>query len=315
MDPVYQDELILGFQSMIDDKWSWGVRGIYRKLNNAIDDMEITSTGIVCDGAPVGAGFVMGNPGEALTVFTDTNCDGENDAFVTIDTAQGRLGHVRRRRQLHRRRGLSGAEARLQGARVHDRPCLGRSLVVQCHVHAVVQRGQRRRARSTRTPISATRAAPRRSTTPGSTSAVSVICRTTVATRSRCAALTRSASTGSSARRWQCCPAGRSARSAAAILSTIRTSTAHFIFNAETGEYELHKRGTEGRTPWLFDLGANVTFRHSFSAADLQVKLPVYNLFNQQRITEVDEFLGGVPIDPDSTTSWVPDTRRRATPC
>ena len=64
MDPVYQDELILGFQSMIDDKWSWGVRGIYRKLNNAIDDMEITSTGVVCDGQPVGAGFVMGNPGQ-----------------------------------------------------------------------------------------------------------------------------------------------------------------------------------------------------------------------------------------------------------
>ena len=81
MDPVYQDELILGFQSMIDDKWSWGVRGIYRKLNNAIDDMEITSTGIVCDGEPVGVGFVMGNPGEPLTVFTDTNCDGENDAL------------------------------------------------------------------------------------------------------------------------------------------------------------------------------------------------------------------------------------------
>ena len=52
MDPVYQDELILGFQSMIDDKWSWGVRGIYRKLNNAIDDMEITSNGILCDGEP-----------------------------------------------------------------------------------------------------------------------------------------------------------------------------------------------------------------------------------------------------------------------
>ena len=25
MDPVYQDELILGFQQMINDKWSWGV--------------------------------------------------------------------------------------------------------------------------------------------------------------------------------------------------------------------------------------------------------------------------------------------------
>ena len=37
---------------MINDQWSWGVRGIYRKLTNAIDDMEITSTGILCDGEP-----------------------------------------------------------------------------------------------------------------------------------------------------------------------------------------------------------------------------------------------------------------------
>ena len=39
MDPVYQDELILGFQSMSDSKWSWSVRGIYRDLHNAIDDV------------------------------------------------------------------------------------------------------------------------------------------------------------------------------------------------------------------------------------------------------------------------------------
>src|SRR5690606_8715921 len=52
MDPVYQDELILGFQSMIDDKWSIGSRVIYRDLTNAIDDMELTSNGILCDGEP-----------------------------------------------------------------------------------------------------------------------------------------------------------------------------------------------------------------------------------------------------------------------
>lgn len=89
MDPVYQDEFILGFQSMIDEKWSWGVRGIYRKLHNAIDDMEITSTGIICDGEPVSAGYVMGNPGEDITLYTDTDCDGENDGYVTIDTSEG----------------------------------------------------------------------------------------------------------------------------------------------------------------------------------------------------------------------------------
>ncbi len=63
MDPVYQDEFILGFQSMINERWSWGVRGTYRKLTNAIDDMAITSTGILCDGEPVSNGYVMAQPG------------------------------------------------------------------------------------------------------------------------------------------------------------------------------------------------------------------------------------------------------------
>ncbi|RNF85397.1 TonB-dependent receptor [Montanilutibacter psychrotolerans] len=87
MDPVYQDELILGYQSMIDEKWSWGVRGIYRKLHNAIDDMFITSNGILCGGEPSEIGWVMANPGENVTVYTDTNCDGESDGYVTIDTS------------------------------------------------------------------------------------------------------------------------------------------------------------------------------------------------------------------------------------
>jgi hypothetical protein len=88
MDPVHQDELILGYQGMFDEHWSWGVRGIYRRLTNAIDDMEITSNGILCDGEPGSIGYVMGNPGEDVTVYTDTDCDGENDGYVVIDTSQ-----------------------------------------------------------------------------------------------------------------------------------------------------------------------------------------------------------------------------------
>lgn len=95
MDPVYQDEIILGYQAMLDDQWSWGVRGIYRELTNAIDDMEITANGILCGGEPTYQGWVMANPGEPVTVFTDTDCDGANDAFVTIDTSRnGWARHV-----------------------------------------------------------------------------------------------------------------------------------------------------------------------------------------------------------------------------
>ena len=85
LDPVYQDELILGFQQQLSSTWSWGVRGIYRRLNNAIDDMGINAT-------PCGRTaktWVMGNPGEEVTIWGDTDCDGENDGYLTIDTSKG----------------------------------------------------------------------------------------------------------------------------------------------------------------------------------------------------------------------------------
>lgn len=86
MDPVYQDEAILGFQQSINEAWSYGVRGIYRKLHNAIDDMEISATG-AC--GPDGyIGWVMANPGKKVTVWGDTNCDGDADGWVTVDTAK-----------------------------------------------------------------------------------------------------------------------------------------------------------------------------------------------------------------------------------
>ncbi len=86
MDPVYQDEAILGFQQSINEAWSYGVRGIYRKLHNAIDDMEISATG-AC--GPDGyIGWVMANPGKKVTVWGDTDCDGSADGWVTVDTAK-----------------------------------------------------------------------------------------------------------------------------------------------------------------------------------------------------------------------------------
>lgn len=84
MDPVYQDELILGFQQILSPAWSWGVRGIYRKLNNAIDDINITATHC----GRVSSSWVMANPGEDVTIYGDTDCDGVDDGYLTIDTSQ-----------------------------------------------------------------------------------------------------------------------------------------------------------------------------------------------------------------------------------
>ncbi len=88
--------------------------------------------------------------------------------------------------------------------------------------------------------------------------------------------------------------AGRSAPSAAAIPFDGESYHSFFICTAncdsETdAEYELLGRGSQGRTPWIFDVGANVTWQHSFGPADMLVKLAVYNLLNQERVLEVDE--------------------------
>ena len=299
MDPVYQDELILGFQSMIDDKWSWGVRGIYRKLNNAIDDMEITSTGIVCDGEPVGAGFVMGNPGESLTLLSDTNCDGENDALVTIDTANagwamfdedgnyiGDVGYPKPKRD------YKALEFMIDRA-WDDRWAFNATYTLS------FSKG------NTEGPVNSdtnfadagrTEAFDNPWVNFGGVGYLPNDRRHQIKLRGAYA-IGDSWEVGASL-------AVRSGRPVSAFGSgnpfddTVFDS--FFIFNTETEEWELHKRGDEDRTPWTYDLGANVTFRHSFSVADLQVKLQVNNLLNQQRATEVDEFLGSVPMEPDS---------------
>lgn len=81
LDPMYQDEIILGYQGTLNDEWTWGIRGTQRKLNGAIDDMHFNNiAGCAFDD------YILGNPGAETTVFVDTNCDGEADKLVTFDS-------------------------------------------------------------------------------------------------------------------------------------------------------------------------------------------------------------------------------------
>jgi hypothetical protein len=53
--------------------------------------------------------------------------------------------------------------------------------------------------------------------------------------------------------------------------------------------YQLNERGTYGRLPWTFDLGTNITYLKSWGSTELRVKFAIYNLLNQQKVTEVVE--------------------------
>ncbi|GAB3509468.1 carboxypeptidase regulatory-like domain-containing protein [Pseudoxanthomonas daejeonensis] len=83
MDAVYQDELILGFQQMINQAWSWGVNATYRRMPNAMDDIRINHT--PC--GPTSTLWPIGNPGDPLTIWGTTAMGCAQDGWITIDTS------------------------------------------------------------------------------------------------------------------------------------------------------------------------------------------------------------------------------------
>src|SRR5690606_13445340 len=87
--PMYQDEYILGFQKQLTDNTSFGVRGIYRDLKRAIDD--------VCDIRPIyqwaddnGYDTAVGNPSFPYCRLYNPGADGvwelDVDGDGTIET-------------------------------------------------------------------------------------------------------------------------------------------------------------------------------------------------------------------------------------
>ncbi|MGE4260883.1 TonB-dependent receptor [Shewanella sp.] len=84
LDPMYQDEYIIGYQAMLTEDWSWGIKATQRKLNGAIDDMTIDHWIKATYGyTPTSNIYVLGNPGEDMTVSVDTTGNGDYE-MVTI---------------------------------------------------------------------------------------------------------------------------------------------------------------------------------------------------------------------------------------
>lgn len=84
LEAVYQDELILGFQSVINQAWSWGVNATYREMENAVDDMRINA---LC-GVRHGNLWPIANPGDTLTLWGTRAMGCAQDGWVTIDTSR-----------------------------------------------------------------------------------------------------------------------------------------------------------------------------------------------------------------------------------
>ena len=303
MDPVYQDELILGFQTMINDQWSWGLRATYRRLTNAIDDMEISSTGVMCDGEPVSNGFVMANPGRVVTIFSDTDCDGENDAFVNVDTAHGGWA------KYDGDGNYLGDAAYTKPSRSYkavelavDRAWDGKWTMNAAYTLAF-NKGNAEGPVNTDTDFGDTGRTENFDDPWVNYGAYGYL-----PNDRRHQFKLRGAYGFLSDWRAGLTLNVQSGRPISAFGSgnpfDATSYNSFFICTANCGSeadavYELLGRGSQGRTPWTYDVGANITWQHTIGPADVSVKLAVYNLLNQQRVLEVDESYN--PTDPDDS--------------
>jgi len=295
MDPVYQDELILGFQSMIDEKWSWGARAIYRKMHNAIDDMEITSNGILCDGEPGNVGFVMGNPGETLTVYTDTDCDGENDAFVDIDTSKAGWALYDDEGNYIGERGWKKPERDYKALELTIDRAWDDKWALNASYTLAYSRG------NYEGPVNS----DNNFSDAGRTEAFDdpwVNYRGYGPLPNDRRHSFKARGTYALSEHWQI--------GATTTIQTGRPITGFGVGNPFDGTnyhsfyicvancdsenpservYQYSPRGGYGTTPWTIDVGASLTYLRKIGGADLAVKLALYNLFNQEEVLEVDE--------------------------
>jgi hypothetical protein len=92
----YQDELILGMEKTLGEKWNSGAKFTYRKLQSAIDDVcdsdrvsdKLTASGIDADSVRI-PGCVMFNPGQTNT-YKLINNDGSG--YTTVKMSQSDWG-------------------------------------------------------------------------------------------------------------------------------------------------------------------------------------------------------------------------------
>lgn len=103
--PMYQDEIILGYQRALTKNWTAGIRGTYRKVQRFIEDMAIDETlnayaltqGIPTSKFKAGGNdyYVLSNPGQPVAFNIDLN-DGKGVRTVTFSPKELRYPNATR---------------------------------------------------------------------------------------------------------------------------------------------------------------------------------------------------------------------------
>lgn len=94
--PMYQDEVILGYEALVGEEWSMGVRGVYRDLAVAMDDICNIDPIMVDRGFPDNhIGCILTNPGTSMKIYYP-DASGE---LVPVSLTADELGFEEAQRQ------------------------------------------------------------------------------------------------------------------------------------------------------------------------------------------------------------------------
>jgi hypothetical protein len=97
--PMFQDEFILGYQTMINDEWSGGIKYTMRDLGSIIDDITIDKA-IRANGwaEPGGNVYLLTNPNTDIVTSYDTDGDG---TLEQVNISAESLGYPEPKRMYH----------------------------------------------------------------------------------------------------------------------------------------------------------------------------------------------------------------------
>ncbi|MFC3549936.1 TonB-dependent receptor domain-containing protein [Lysobacter cavernae] len=290
LDPMYQDEFILGFQQQLSANWTAGVRGIYRKVQNGMDDY--------CSHQPFQdwaddnghanfdvnslAGCVLVNPGRDLQLAVDLEGDG-NLQQVSIPSAYFGMPRYKRSYKaldfFFERRFAD--DWYLQGSYT-----LAKSEGnVEGYVNSTLEQSD----------AGITQDFDNALFTDGTYGPLPNDRRHTVKLFGAYQ-LTEEWLVGGSF----LLQSGRPLNCNGYIplddprigidRSTFNNYAASsFYCRNAAGEDVLHNRGDQGRTPWVYNLDASVAYTPNWANKKLTLEMKVFNIFNIQRVTEYEE--------------------------
>jgi hypothetical protein len=67
------------------------------------------------------------------------------------------------------------------------------------------------------------------------------------------------------------------------------SASAYYCVNSQTGKSELKQRGSQGRTPWTSQIDAQVAYTPKIGKGRLTLQMDVFNVLNNQKVTRVNE--------------------------